>query len=48
MRYVAIVASVIGTVLFGLLILASKWFVIPFAVCAVLAGYVGARAAGLW
>src|SRR4051794_32790166 len=36
MRYVAIVASLVGTVLFGRLILASDFFVIPFAVCAVL------------
>jgi glutamate synthase domain-containing protein 2 len=36
MRYFAIVASLIGTVLFGLLVLTSKLFVIPFAVCAVL------------
>jgi glutamate synthase domain-containing protein 2 len=36
MRYVALVASLIGTVLFGFLILASSWFIIPFAVCALL------------
>ena len=36
MRYVALVASLVGTVLFGLLIFASDLFVVPFAVCAVL------------
>ena len=37
MRYVAIVASFAGTLVFGLLILVSNLFVIPFAVCGVLA-----------
>ena len=42
MRYVAIVASLAGTLVFGLLILASGWFIVPFAVCGVLA------AIGIW
>src|SRR5262245_45233196 len=42
MRYVAIIASLIGAVVFGLLILASGWFVVPFAVCGVLV------AIGVW
>src|SRR6266567_939060 len=37
MRYVAIVASLAGTLVFGLLILVSNLFVVPFAVCALLA-----------
>src|SRR5689334_8930155 len=36
MRYVAIVASLIGMVLFGLLILVSDFFGVPFVVCAAL------------
>jgi glutamate synthase domain-containing protein 2 len=36
MRYVAIVASLAGTLVFGLLMLVSSWFVVPFAVCGVL------------
>src|SRR5882672_11686572 len=36
MRYIAIVASLAGTLLFGLLILVSNLFVIPFAVCGLL------------
>ena len=33
MRYIAIVASLAGTLVFGLLILVSNLFVIPFVVC---------------
>jgi glutamate synthase domain-containing protein 2 len=36
MRYVAIVACLAGTLVFGLLILVSSWFVVPFAVCGAL------------
>jgi glutamate synthase domain-containing protein 2 len=36
MRYVATWASVAGTLLFGLLIPFSVWFLVPFAVCIVL------------
>jgi glutamate synthase domain-containing protein 2 len=36
MRYVAIVASVVGALVFGILILADEWFVVPFVVCTVL------------
>src|SRR5262245_5330240 len=36
MRYVAIIASLIGAVVFGLLIFVSDWFITPFAICAVL------------
>ena len=36
MRYVAIVASLVGTLVFGLLVLLHPLFWIPFLVCAVL------------
>src|SRR5262245_26231711 len=42
MRYVAIIASLIGAVAFGLLIFVSDWFITLFAVCAVLV------AIGIW
>src|SRR5882672_5470523 len=37
MRYVAITASLAGTLVFGLLLLVNSLFVIPFAVCGLLA-----------
>jgi len=36
MRYVAIVASVVGALVFGLLALSNSLFLVPFVVCAVL------------
>jgi len=42
MRYVAIVASLAGAVVFGALILVSDFFIVPFAACGVLV------AIGIW